>query len=74
MIFGECPNCDEPVVNLMPDVSPVFIKADCESCGKTYWLYATRMGGCLAYTEDGFAEEYHVDEATKQITKRTPAQ
>lgn len=50
MIIGECPYCDEIVVNgLAEGVGlPVVSKETCEHCGKEYWLRHSRLdpGAC----------------------------
>ena len=68
MIFGECPYCNEQIVNEMPERSPKFIKTKCEHCGKEYWLLASRIES-VAYTEEGFNKEYTVDEETHHIRR-----
>jgi hypothetical protein len=72
MIFGDCPYCDAMVCNSMTKQSPAFFESVCEHCGKTYWVYATRLGECLAYTQEDFDKEYIKDVANKTIEKRKP--
>jgi hypothetical protein len=61
MIFGECPYCDEFISNGMPDKSPAVFESVCDNCGKTYWIYASRIGECVAYTQDDFKKSFKVD-------------
>lgn len=72
MIFGECPYCDKHVDNAMPEHSGVFLKCICESCDKTYWLWASRVQS-WAMTEEGFLQDYIVDEESKTVEERNPA-
>ena len=71
MIFGNCPydDCDAFMSNSMCDEPPKFQKLTCEACGRVVWLYHSRIEP-VAYTEEGFLEEYEVDEKTKILKKR----
>lgn len=69
MILGSCPYCDSLVQNAMPAESPGVISSVCESCGKKYWLYFSRMGKCLAYTQEEFDKEYVVNESDKSVRR-----
>lgn len=65
MIFGECPNCDEPVCNSFAGAGQMQ-RIVCDACHKPYWLKHSRLDP-EAFTEADFAEQYEVDEATKTI-------
>ena len=68
MIFGECPHCDEPIVNYMPDNSPAVWKTDCEHCHETYWMYASRIGDCMAYPDRAALEkDYTIDDKMRKF-------
>lgn len=71
MIFGECPyeDCSNPFA-LAVDITPRFQKHVCEKCSRTIWTYHSRFDP-KSYTEEGFQEEYDVDEEAKHITKKT---
>jgi len=74
MIFGDCPydECGELMNHSMPDASPMFQKSSCEKCNRVVWLLCSRIES-IAYTEEGFAEEYDVNHETKHITKKVKA-
>lgn len=65
MIFGDCPNCDEPVCNAFAGAGQMQ-RIICEACHKPYWLKHSRLDP-EAFTEADFAERYEVNEATKTI-------
>ena len=67
MIIGGCPYCDAPLMISIADNCPCFEKHDCEECKQTIWTYHSRLNP-ESYTEDGFKEEWSVDEETKVIT------
>lgn len=70
MIMGECPYCAEEMWNSIADGElPKFQKLKCEACGKTIWLYHSRMNP-EAMTEDAFSQRWEVNEETKMITRR----
>ena len=70
MIIGECPYCDSPMVNELPDEElPIFEKLICKSCKETVWMKYSRVDS-WAYTVDGFNEEYIIDENNKEIIKK----
>jgi hypothetical protein len=71
MITGGCPYCDALVINYMPDRTPTAARRRCETCGKEYWMYYSRLDP-TAYTLNGFAEEFVIDESTKSVTRRWP--
>ena len=66
MIFGDCPYCDEPVMNYMPDESPKFVKRICEACKNTYWLLCSRTESA-AYTQEDFEKGWEINEEEKSI-------
>lgn len=70
MIIGSCPyeGCKGDVWVGMAEKTPAFSKDTCEECGNVRWHYHSRWEP-LSYTEEGFLEEYSVDEDTKEITK-----
>lgn len=70
MIFGDCPYCDKPITNAMPDISPVVFENDCEHCGKTYWIYASRIEECMAYTQEDFKREFELDNENKSFRRK----
>lgn len=71
MIFGNCPHCDEPITNRMPAKSPAVFKNTCNNCHKEYWIYATRLGECMAYDEEAFNKEFIVDEENNTFKRRS---
>jgi hypothetical protein len=68
MIMGECPNCDEFVMNPYAG-KRVWERCKCDSCGKPYWLFHSSFTP-EAVTEEAFLREYVVDEATKRVRPR----
>lgn len=75
MQMGECPyeGCDDFQMRILPDKPlPLFSKESCPGCGRVIWVYYSRVEPA-AYTEDGFAKEFEVDEATRKITPRKAA-
>jgi hypothetical protein len=69
MIIGDCPYCEETMINYMPDDSPMFQKIKCGHCGSIVWLLCSRIES-IAYTINDFLELFEVDEETKRIRKR----
>ncbi len=67
--MGQCPYCDGCITNSMPEKSPAFFKSTCPECKQQYWLLASRIQS-IAYTEEGFHEEYEVDEETKTVKEK----
>jgi len=43
MIIGECPYCDELIINACAEKTPCFSKEICRSCRKEYWLRHSRV-------------------------------
>ena len=75
MIFGECPYCSETVCNAMPESSPVVFKSTCDSCGNDYWMYASRVQDCEAFTEEDFFKTFEIndhDRSFKRIDVNQP--
>lgn len=68
MLFGNCPydDCDEPMYNPSPENMPAFEKTTCKACGRTIWLYHSRIDP-KAYTETGFLESYDLDEENRSV-------
>lgn len=62
MIFGECPHCAEPFTVGVPDNTPQMLKYTCESCGKWFWEYLSRINP-RAY----MPHEVEVNEETKSV-------
>lgn len=74
MIIGDCPydGCDGRVWLPIADLPlPQFEKHPCESCGRNIWTKHSRADPC-SWTEEGFAEEFIIDEETKKITEKNP--
>lgn len=73
MIFGECPYCEQPVVNHLARDRPLpcFEKVECESCKKWYWLKHSRVDP-EAWTDEEFRKLYEINEETKAIKPRPP--
>ena len=71
MIIGGCPysDCDELHLEGYEGPTPRFQHATCHGCHRTYWLLHSRIDP-QAYTEADFAEQYVLDEATKQISPK----
>jgi hypothetical protein len=72
MILGSCPydGCDEPLMIALPDAPlPVFAQHECEGCHRMIWTKFSRVDPC-SWTEEGFAEDFEVDERTMQIKDR----
>ena len=71
MIFGECPydDCNNTHSYPLADECPVFQRLVCENCGRPMWMYHSRLDP-IAYTDEGFFDEYDVDEETKVITPK----
>ena len=74
MIFGDCPyeDCDDTHALPSAEHTPAFSKEACAKCGRTYWLYHSRFEP-EAYTLDGFAAKFEVNEETKEIETDLPA-
>jgi len=62
MIFGNCPYCDEHFTSPSPDKTPMMGKITCESCGKWFWEYYSRIEP-RSYLPD----EVEVDEKNKSV-------
>jgi hypothetical protein len=57
-------------MRILPDAGlPIFSKEVCPGCKRTIWVYYSRLDPNI-YTEDGFAEEWEIDEKTKSIKQR----
>jgi len=71
MIIGDCPyeGCNGRHMIPCAEDCPSFSIEICESCGKEFWLLHSRINP-VAYTYEGFMEEYEVNEETKQIIKK----
>lgn len=71
MIFGDCPydECDGSHAIPSAEHTPAFSKEKCETCGRDYWLYHSRLVP-KAYTLEDFAAKYNVDEETRNITEK----
>ncbi len=69
MIIGECPYCENVIVNAMPDRSPAYCRPTCETCGKTYWLRCSRISS-VAYTEEEFERLHEIDAKNRSIKPR----
>lgn len=70
MIIGPCPYCDELMMNpAHPEGLLGFYKISCNDCGRSVWIYSSRLEP-LAYTEEDFAKAYYLDEETKTAKKR----
>ncbi len=72
MQIGGCPyeDCDDFQMRILPDKPlPIFSKETCPGCGRTIWLYYSRVDP-KAYTEADFAKDWQVDEETKNIKPR----
>ncbi len=68
MIFGPCPYCDETIHISMPD-TPRFYKDTCESCGKKFFRWCSRVDP-WSMTLETFELNYIVDEQAKTIKVR----
>lgn len=66
MIIGECPYCAEIETTAIAPQCPVFSKETCESCGKRYWLYHSRLDP-MRYSIEDFEKKFELDESTKEI-------
>ena len=64
MIFGECPHCNEPFAEFLPDDTPCVGKVDCERCSKWFWEYFSRL-----HPQSFLPDDIEVDEETKSIVK-----
>jgi hypothetical protein len=74
-ILGECPHddCKHTEWRLLPDRDlPIFSKEKCKGCGRTLWVYYSRVDPKV-YPEDAFERDFEVDEATKSIQPRVKA-
>jgi len=71
MIIGECPyeDCNGSLWIPIAEKCPAFQKHECEDCHRTIWTYHSRLDP-KSYTEDGFKEEWIVDEENKSVEKR----
>jgi antitoxin component HigA of HigAB toxin-antitoxin module len=70
MIIGDCPYCNASMSNPVADLPlPRWEKLTAECCRKTVWLFHSRVNP-KAYTEEGFAKDFDIDEATKSIKRR----
>jgi len=69
MIFRECPNCNELIINHMPERTPAFTENTCEHCKKPYWMKYSRLDP-VAYTVDNFLKEFDVNAESKTIKLR----
>lgn len=64
MIIGECPydECQHSEMRIVPDKPlPIFSKEECRGCGRTVWVYYSRVDPAV-YTEEGFNEEWDLGE------------
>ena len=71
-MMGNCPydDCQHFEWRLLPDRDlPIFSKELCRGCGRTVWVYYSRVDPKV-YTETDFDQEFDADEATKHITPR----
>lgn len=74
-IMGDCPyeDCDEHQWRSEPDVPlPVIGWDNCEGCGRKVWVWYSRVDPKV-WTDEGFRQEWNVDEATKQVTRKADA-
>lgn len=72
MIFGDCPYDGCSGFHAIPCLAPGWTKEKCETCGREFWLRHSRIDP-EAYTLEGFAQKYAVDEIKKQIIELNPA-
>lgn len=70
MIIGECPydDCNSDLWIPISKKCPVFQKHECKKCKRVIWTYHSRIDP-YSYTEEGFLEEYKIDEETKSVEK-----
>jgi hypothetical protein len=71
-IIGDCPHddCRHTEWRLLPDKPlPLFSKETCKGCGRTLWVYYSRVDPKV-YPEDAFNERFEVDEQKKSIKAR----
>jgi len=67
MNFGACPYCDGFMgMFVTPDNTPVYTIVQCESCGRDVWYKLSRIDP-MAWTVEGFLEEFDVDEDSMTI-------
>lgn len=73
MIFGDCPydGCQGDLAIPIPDRPlPCWGRVFCGECGRTIWQkYARYDPEC--FTEEEFAEQFEIDEQSRQIKKKT---
>lgn len=75
MIIGSCPydDCNEPLMLGLPDMQlPAFSRHECDGCHRLIWTKFSRVDP-QSWTEDGFLEEYEIDEETRQLKPRASA-
>ena len=72
MIISTCPydGCDGLLMTPICEHPPKFEKRDCDECGRVVWVYHSRMAPS-SFTEQGFAELYNINEATRVITPKS---
>ena len=73
-IMGDCPyeGCDHHEWRELPDMSlPVVASEECEGCGRKVWVWYSRVDPKV-WTDEGFRQEWDVDDATKRITRKEP--
>jgi len=70
MIIGDCPDCNGPLMTPIAPHCPAFSKETCEHCGKQHWLYHSRIDP-MRYSMEGFADLFEVNEATREIKRKT---
>jgi hypothetical protein len=67
VIIGECPYCREIETAACAPQCPAFSRETCESCGKQYWLYHSRLTP-NRYSDEDFNRLFTVNHDTKTIT------
>jgi hypothetical protein len=72
MNYGGCPydDCNHLLMFELPDKPlPVVMPLTCDGCGRRIWYKFSRVDP-MAWTDEGFREEWEIDEETKSIKKK----
>jgi len=72
MQIGSCPHddCDDQRMRILPDKKlPLLSRETCPGCGRTIWVYYSRVDP-KAYTQEQFEQEFVYDEVTKSVRPR----